>query len=393
MSKRKNDDAYYTEENAKKSRVTLFVLVIAIVLVAALIAGTAVGVVYMKNLAEYKRNIGLWRVLGTVPDYEWDANDPFFLSAYPEVKADADADIKVLLFSDTHFGNDGSFQYNIGTGRKQDEKAYAAIKAAVEEESPHLVVFLGDMIETVNNEDAMHAFCEFAESLEVPWTYTFGNADGADLEEESADKYRLANLLFGEEKRIYTEEEADLLLKMENRLFRYGPTNLAEDTRTIGNTMVNLYRGETHVYTLFTLDSNAYVYDDAADAYLHDGVRPGQVAWYEWAAAGLGGVPHMLMMHMPPTVYQTAYQLSGASGTVSTQEAEYGLWEAAKAAGATHIFAGHDHNQYFGLTHEGVALHYNLKTGRRNHKAGGKNGYKRVVIDTKNEVSVTAVMF
>ena len=220
------------------------------------------------------------------------------------------------------------------------EKVYALLEKAFEETDPDLTVITGDLLFSISGKLMLKEFALFMEEHQRYWAFVFGNHDG---------QYRHDRASLG-----------DMLAQYPHALFSRGEEwVLGESDYTIALT----HQGEV-VQALMMLDSHdSRNYETGKGP---DYIYPSQIAWYEWVAQGLAGVPLYAFFHIPLPEYALLWESGQATGVmndryVNTPWENSGLFQAMIEGGTTvATFCGHDHlNDFHGLW-EGIALH----TGR-----------------------------
>lgn len=176
-----------------------------------------------------------------------------------------DGDFKVVQFTDVHIGG-GSFS------KQTDAWAMNAVATMIRKEQPDLVIITGDIAFPVpyasgsfDNLAPTQIFAEMMESLEVYWTFAFGNHDT-----EAYSKNTRAQITAWYESR-----------NLEYCLFERGYN--AGEKMGYGNNIYKV-RNSAGIVTqaLVTLDSHSYIDGDYfGAAWKYDNIHKEQVEWYE----------------------------------------------------------------------------------------------------------------
>lgn len=246
-----------------------------------------------------------------------------------------DEEFKILLLTDQHYN---AIALDNETGRLADKM--------VEKTNPDLIVLLGDQVFTPFNNNAYDALIKKMDSYKIPWAPIFGNHDAQG--------------------KARKEFIADMLLKSEFCIFKYGP-----NIDGAGNYFINLTNGGDFVHTIYLLDSREK----------SGGYKPptkAQMEWYEWAVNGMtslagGIVPSTLMLHIPLPEYIIAYEEAKANGEIlygekrerqCPSEPNVGMFELMKNLGSTKgMFSGHDHTNDYSVMYQGIRLTYSVNSG------------------------------
>lgn len=96
-----------------------------------------------------------------------EASDHFVLEFSPaEPRA-----MRILQLTDTHFGSVGH------KAKKNDQRSFDEIRRLVSTERPDFIVHTGDFINNDQGPSVSLEAIEFMDSLDVPWTHAIGNHD------------------------------------------------------------------------------------------------------------------------------------------------------------------------------------------------------------------------
>ncbi len=306
-----------------------------------------------------------------------------------------DRDIKVLQFTDVHIGG-GSFS------QTKDAWAMNAVATMIREEQPDLVIITGDIAYpvpfqagTFNNLNATKIFATMMESLEVYWTFTFGNHDT-----EAYSMY----------------EREDICDYYENAGFKYClfERGFSGEGKGYGNNIIKVKNSDGIITQAFvTIDSHSYTDGDVLGIeWKYDNIKQTQVDWYALEMDKLvaqnvanGGsdapIKNMAFFHIPLVEYRTAWgELMDANqdfvinkneqmtegiqdttnvkyfhGIMGESDGEahgkrtYGVFcgigedeffETGLENGLQATFSGHDHYNNFSIEYKGVRLTYGM---------------------------------
>lgn len=175
----------------KALTITLLILII----LAALIA---VPNIYLYAIGKDIRT-------GGAHGYEWSEDAPFEQQKTAKVEA-GDGDFRILVLTDVHRKNHGTFAAELGINYLLDFVSKLAIDNLVKKTDPDLILVLGDTVLTQRNDIETQKFADQMDGYKIPWAPVFGNHD----DEGRADKAALAD--------IYSNSEYCL--------FDYGPEDL-----------------------------------------------------------------------------------------------------------------------------------------------------------------------
>eukprot|EP00928_Gymnodinium_smaydae_P081430 TRINITY_DN64956_c0_g1_i1.p1 TRINITY_DN64956_c0_g1~~TRINITY_DN64956_c0_g1_i1.p1 ORF type:complete len:430 (-),score=61.77 TRINITY_DN64956_c0_g1_i1:58-1347(-) len=281
----------------------------------------------------------------------------------PQLRFRADGTFRILQITDLHircFPDTGA-------------STLATIAALIDAEHPDLVAFTGDICEGSgvscrgsqrNQANIMRAAFSAAEDRGIPWAFVFGNWD---RKPEAA--------LTGSEVNDF------LLSNFEHTLNRLPPPGVRGDSVFDVPVLPPSETAGTRPWSvLYFLDTHAN--DGCMDAPGVGCVYADEVAWFRQAAeahrATNGGqpVPGLTFTHIPLPEYVAAWnraselrghldEPSAAQGAgVSCVMNSSGLFAAMVDAGQMlGVTCGHDHDNDFAASLDGVRLMYGRKTG------------------------------
>ena len=320
-------------------------------------------------------------------------------------------DIQVLQLTDTQITNwktarnqtrrdqiRGAF---FGDGVTDAEtKTYRYIREAVENSSPDLIVLTGDLIygETDDSGELWTDLIAHMDSYKIPWALTFGNHDN-----ESAKGVNW---------------QIEQLMNSEYCVFKRG--------NVTGNCNYNIVlRQDGEIkYVMYMLDSNGCkeianpgegIMPDNVDIDLitqKPGIYDDQIDWFTTSnraiaqEAGKEKVPSLVFFHIEPyqvyRTYEEVYSYTKTRRLLLDREGDYGLvtefekagsidkngkfFEAAKEAGTTGMFFGHEHNNNASMVFEGIRLTFGAKCGTHSYSMQRQIGYTQITITEQDAV-------
>ncbi len=254
-----------------------------------------------------------------------------------------DGTFKMVQFTDVHLID--------GSGEEKDQRTLALMKDIVKREQPDLVVYTGDLIFSEHAGDPAQAFRSVigvAESFGIPYAVVYGNHDS----EQGVTRAELQAIL----------EERKLSLS------QAGPA----DIHGTGNYVLTVQRssGTGEAAVLYFVDSGEYASPSVGGyAWLH----PDQVNWYSAqsrriSALNKGPLPSLAFLHIPLPEYREAAlngEIQGTKGEeVCCPIINSGMFAAMlEGSDVMGVFAGHDHDNDYLVTHHGIALAYGRVTG------------------------------
>lgn len=311
--------------------------------------------------------IGSQEQKGVATGYDWSA-DASYSEQKTEVVDMGDGDFKIMVITDIHLKNSGTFAKELGINYLLDGVSKIAVDNMVKKENPDMILVLGDMVLTKRNDIELERFVKQMDSYKKPWACVFGNHD----DEGRADKNKLV----------------DVLGESEYGMFTYGP----DDLHGAGNYVIELKRGDTTEYALFMMDSGSS--KEFADA--TDGINAKQVEWYKWNMEAFkeknGSYPkNMAFFHIPLPEYEEIVKGEFIMGESAEKpcigHTDGGLMNAMLAMNGTHILAGHDHNNNFIAEYKGMKVGYATKSTYNCYFKSGMTGSTILTIDKNNNVT------
>lgn len=309
---------------------------------------------------------------GDAVGYDWSETDSYDSQKTVKLNMGAE-DYKILVLTDIHLKNHGTFAAWLGINYILDGVSDIALDKLVKETNPDLILVLGDTVLTKRNDIEYKRFVKNMDSYGKPWACVFGNHD----DEGRADKAKLA----------------DILKESEHGLFEYGPNDL----HGIGNYVLELVRNDKTQYSLFMMDTGSSIEFEAKT----DGINENQIKWYQWNMRALaekngGEAPkNMAFFHIPLKMYSDIqdYEIGGRGENSATQNLDLDFFNQFKNANGTHILVGHDHNNNFITEIDGVRIGYATKSSYNCYYKSGVTGGTLITIDKDNNVKEELRLF
>lgn len=345
---------------SKKAKITISI--VSVVVVLAIVIGSC-------NI--YAAVVGSQEQKGVATGYAWNKQTPYDQQVSQRLDMGQE-DYKVLVLTDVHLKNHGTFAAWLGINYLLDAAGKTALDKLVKNTDPDLILVLGDTVLTARNDIEMERFVKQMDSYGKPWAVVFGNHD----DEGRADKAKLA----------------DVLLTSEYGLFQYGP----QDMHGAGNYVIELTRNDKTQYAFFMLDSGSSHEFEAGT----EGINDAQVSWYQWnmdaMQAKYGYKPaNMAFFHIPTPAYTTLTEFEQGYRYEDScpQKSTDAILEAMLTNQGTHIFVGHDHNNNFIASYRGMKLAYATKSSYNCYFKSGLTGGTLLTIDTQNQVKEEIILF
>lgn len=253
-----------------------------------------------------------------------------------------DGSFTIVQFTDLHWQNGG----------RRDMKTRALMEKVLELERPDLIVFTGDVIESLNCRDPRQSFREavaVAEQSGIPWAAVYGNHD-------TEGTFTRAELM-------------KVQLEHKGTIAEAGPPELSG----IGNFVVPLLgRDGRPAAAFFFLDSGSYSENPGIIGY--DWIRKDQIDWFREQSRKLQRendgvtVPSLAFFHISIPEYKEVWRTQVCFGHRFEKEGSppinSGMFAAmVDVGGVMGTFVGHDHtNDFWGELH-GIRLCYGRSTG------------------------------
>lgn len=234
--------------------------------------------------------------------------------------------MKLLQLTDLHFGT-YPFQ-------DEDKRTEAMVRRLIREQEPDMLIITGDIYWSLEEGslEILSGVLDFFDSFNIPVAIVWGNHDSEGQYDRSAIN--------------------DLIKKMEHHVSKI-------DCRTVEGR--ELYYYDVPSYRLYFLDSGDY---DEEENYAYI---------YEKQIEDILAIDHpdregLLFMHIPVDEYGKAKEEGLAVGNqderVCSPKKNKGLFDALRKDSAVrHLFVGHDHDNDFSATYEGMNLNYGRVSG------------------------------
>ncbi len=246
-------------------------------------------------------------------------------------------DYKILQFTDIHFGLNVDIDYEFNYLNK-------VLKEAGDVD---LIVITGDSF-LFGNKTMVKSLLKFFDSLNIPWTYTFGNHDNQGYYDHGYINRQLMKC----KNIVYVDYEDD-------------------DIDGFTNFYINLLDESNNTkYRLYVVDSNSYHY--TGPDYDYDIIHPNQLEHlknidnYENDNA-----PGIMLIHIPIIEVDDAY--NGYKEGLYEGKGEHnepycpgymnnGAYDVFKSIGIIGVFYGHDHINYTTINYKNeMILSYGIK--------------------------------
>lgn len=265
---------------------------------------------------------------------------------------------------------------------KFDENFGNHVKSLIAQSRPDLIFITGDMVYGSFDDSGktFEWFCDFMDSLSIPWACVFGNHDNESHKGVEWQCSRLENTKYG--------------------LFKKG--NVSGN----GNYTVGICAGNELIRVLHMLDSHgcldkAGVYPDQLELIRENTKRINTVQNKE--------VPGFIGMHFPTDEYKDAERFKGYAAEdracytigvdVAAKDDDFGtkaqifkkvntvpvpgFLDMVKECGIQAVFAGHFHSVNTCITYEGVKWVMGLKTGQYDYHNPGQIGGTLITLENE----------
>lgn len=339
-------------------------LSIALLVIVMLAAVIAVPNVYFYAIRKETQT-------GNARGYDWSELQTYDSQVTQKIET-GDKEFKILILTDIHRKNHGTFAAELGINYLLDFAGELAVDKLIKRTEPDLILVLGDTVLTQRNDIETQKFAEQMDGYKIPWAPVFGNHD----DEGRADKARLA----------------EILSESEYCLFEYGPDGL----HGAGNYIIEITRNGATKYALFMMDSGS----SKEFEYKTAGINANQVSWYEWNMSAFeqkyGYKPlNMSFFHIPTQTYtQIDEYETGQRGEGSCNEnSDNAIIDAMLLNNGTHIFVGHDHANNFIADYRGMKLGYATKSSYNCYFKAGVTGGTLLTLSANNEVEEEIILF
>lgn len=269
----------------------------------------------------------------------------FSLAGYGQLKFDSEGKFKIVQFTDLH----------VKYGNPMSDVALQCVEEVLDLEKPDLVIFTGDIIYAAPGREGLNEILGRVSKRGIPFAVTLGNHD----DEQDLTRPEVYKYVRSFEKCIQNDDE------------NYVIEILGKDNKPSA--------------LVYCMDSNAYTLIEGVGKYgWHS---RDQINWYANQSAKFtaenGGTPLMALafFHIPVPEFQYASMVDGNPliGTrrekVTCPVLNSGLFTAMRECGdVAGIFAGHDHNNDYTTTWQGMLLAYGRYSGGNtvyNHLSNG----------------------
>ncbi|MBR5569477.1 MAG: metallophosphoesterase [Oscillospiraceae bacterium] len=235
---------------------------------------------------------------------------------------------------------------------------YDVIRQLVEKTNPDLITVLGDTAQDNQNYSATTNFAnlvQYIDSFNIPWAPVFGNHDhdtyypGYDSPKGVSDAWIM-----------------EQFASAQNCIFMEGPSSVDG----CGNYIVHIKEQGTDklVRALYFFDSLLVGVNDTHVQFYRDAVA------YTTELNGGKTLESIVFVHIPLPEYATVYtqqleiDFTDTVGTVGRPATDLAsgtteFFKAIKELGSTqNVIAGHDHENAYYMTYEGIKLIYNMKS-------------------------------
>jgi 3',5'-cyclic AMP phosphodiesterase CpdA len=267
----------------------------------------------------------------------------------------SDKSLTLAQFTDVHLRDRG----------ENDANSFNLMESVIRIENPDLLVLSGDIVHSASCTDPVGVWRELVERMDswgLPWMFAFGNHDAENFPYESVD---------------------ELVRSSSTALYSSGPG----DIHGWGNYAVQVVGTDTD-----STSAVIYCLDSGRDSdgplsgwgYVHES----QVEWFQHVSTKMtggstssdakNGLTSLMFVHNPLPQYVPMWQNTKCRGNcyedVCFQGKDTGLFSAARDAGVSAYFCGHDHVNDFQGTYDGVDLLFGRATGYGGY---GREGFER----------------
>ncbi len=252
-------------------------------------------------------------------------DEPFTI----EMKNDS---LKILQLTDLHL------TYGVDA---YDRATFQCIETLVQSDDFDLVVITGDMSLSPLGPKLFSKLIEVMESLQVPWTFVFGN------HETDYNDYQ------------------DYLSRIKNTEYLYFKAGPQLDEGGVGNFRIVFTKDDVPFYTAYFLDSHAEREVYTEEEGIYDYIHASQVSWYQ-GHVSTDTTGSVMFMHIPLRQFIDPIDYTGLflEDKVYPQGIDTGMFDAITTYGrTTGVFVGHDHLNNFSFVLDHVLLAYGQITG------------------------------
>ena len=264
---------------------------------------------------------------------------------------------------------------------KNEENTYKYIRDLVKRSNPDLIIITGDITygEFDDAGTSQLEFCEFMDSLEIPWAPVYGNHDN----------------------------ETKLGVDWQNKQYENAKYSLFKKGDVFGNGNYSIavkQNGKT-VRKIAMMDSNG-----CGKLGITAGFRDDQLDWLEKTMSEEPDVPGFACFHIQTRDFTDAYIAAGYQNEpdtaekytlfelgkdVAAKEGDFGkklerfggdqrIHELCKKCGIDGVFAGHCHANSTSVLYDGVRYTFGLKTGLYDYYLQDSIGGTLITLDGNN---------
>lgn len=316
-------------------------------------------------------------------------DDAVFIAKFNEDNTFCDRDFVVLSTTDLHLEN---------LKPEKDMKSIEMLTRQIADVKPDLVIFTGDVIQTVHQHIDAALFADMMEQLGIYWIYTFGNHEAREAK--------------GNFKKFLYEN----LMSRPHCLNRFGYDGLFG----YGNFAVHIMTSLTSLsQSIYCFDSGRDIEESGrkdeglADDYKgYDFLKRNQIEWYKSHVKEIekqyGKTKSLQFFHIPLPEYKEVFDETEDKTYVPSGKAEIkygsqhesigcspynsGMFAAIKELASTQaVYCGHDHVNDFCALYDGVYLVYNQPGGYATYNLDGYNGIPCEEKDLQFGVTVTTI--
>jgi 3',5'-cyclic AMP phosphodiesterase CpdA len=287
-------------------------------------------------------------------------NDIHYTDDQPMVISMKNQSLKILQITDLHL------TYGIDYG---DQKTFRLIKKLAEQDDYDLIVITGDLTMSPQGPRLFSRLINHMESLEIPWTFIFGNHETDYNEyEDYLKRIRNTNYLY----------------------FKVGPQIVDGG---VGNFKITFEKNDVPFYHAYFFDSKAEINPNAYDSSTYDFINTHQIEWYEQHVSQ--DIENSLVfMHIPLIQFDVS---EGYVGTydekqVYHQAVDEGFFDKMVEHGKSKaVFVGHDHLNDFYVIVNDIMLAYGRITGYNGY-GNLERGGRHIEISSAGELSTYIVL-
>ena len=263
---------------------------------------------------------------------------------------------------------------------KNDENSYSYIRDLVKRSSPDLIIITGDITygEFDDAGTSQLEFCEFMDSLEIPWAPVYGNHDN--------------------ETKMGVEWQNEQYEKAKYSLFKKG------DVFGNGNYSIAVKQNGKTVRKIAMMDSNG-----CAGIGISGGFRDDQLQWLKNTMSEEADVPGFVCFHIQtrdfadaniaagyqadydtaekPNLFEIGKDVPSKNGDFGKKGERFGgdrpIHALCKECGIDGVFVGHCHANSTSVLYDGVRYTFGLKTGLYDYYLKDSIGGTLITLDDK----------